>query len=108
MTRFKRTAQRKTVRGWREATGLLNRWRKDLKTLTIELKQPRVIDLVPIDFVSGEPVEREGKPTKKFRGQLIYFTNDDVTVRRPCGAILVIDRYEVVAISDGKARFEPQ
>ena len=108
MTRFKRKAQRKTVRGWREATGLLNRWRKDLKTLTIKLKQPRVIDVAPIDFVSGEPVEREGKPTKKFRGQLSYFTNDDVTVRRPSGAILVIDRYEVVAISDGKARFEPQ
>ncbi len=107
MTRSKRKAQRRTVRGWREATGLLNRWRKDLKTLTIELKQPRVIDVAPIDFVSGEPVEREGKPTKKFRGQLIYFTNDDVTVRRPSGPILVIDRYEVVAISDGNARFEP-
>jgi hypothetical protein len=107
MTRAKRKAQGKTVRGWREAAGLLNRWRKDLKTLTIELKQPRVIDLVPIDFVSGEPIEREGKPTKKFRGQLIYFTNDDVTVRRPSGAILVIDRYEVVAFSDGKTRFVP-
>jgi hypothetical protein len=107
MTRFKRKAQRVTVRGWREATGLLNRWRKDLKTLTIELKQPRVIDVAPIDFVSGEPVEREGKQTKKFRGQLIYSTNDDVTVRRPSGTILVIDRYEVVAISDGQARFEP-
>ena len=107
MTRSKRKAQRRTVRGWREATGLLNRWRKDLKTLTIELKQPRVIDVAPIDFVSGEPVEREGKPTKKFRGHLIYFTNDDVTVRRPSGPILVIDRYEVVAISDGNARFEP-
>ena len=108
MTRVKRKAQGKTVRGWREAAGLLNRWRKDLKTLTVELKQPRVIDVAPIDFVSGEPVEREGKPTKKFRGQLIYFTNDDVTVRRPSGVILVIDRYEVVAISDGKTRFEPQ
>ena len=59
------------------------------------------------DFVSGEPLEREGKPTKRFRGQLIYFTNADLTIRRPSEAILVIDRYEVVAISEGKARFEP-
>lgn len=79
-----------------------------MKTLTIELKQPRVIDVVPIDFVSGEPVEREGKPTKEFRGQLIYITNADLTIRRPSGAILVIDRYEVVAISDGKTRFAPE
>ena len=108
MTRVKRRARGKTVRGWREATGLLNRWRKDFKTLTVKLKQPRVIDLVPIDFVSGEPVEREGKPTKEFRGQLIYITNADLTLRRPSGAILVIDRYEVVAISDGKTRFVPE
>src|SRR6266852_3167949 len=108
MARFKRKAQRKTVRGWREAKTLLERWRKDLKTLALELKQPRVIDLVPIDFVSGEPVEREEKPTKRLRGQLIYFTNADLTIRRPSGAILMIDRYEVVAISDGKTRFEPR
>ena len=101
-------AQGKAVRGWREAWSLLDRWRKDLMTLTVELKQPRVIDVVPIDFVSGEPVAREGKPTKKLRGQLIYLTNADVTLRRPSGAILVIDRYEVVAISDGKTRFEPR
>jgi hypothetical protein len=108
MMRVKRNAQGKTVRGWREAAGLLNRWRKDLKTLTVELKQSRVIDLVPIDFASGEQVEREGKPTKKLRGQLIYMTNADLTLRRPSGAILVIDCYEVVAISDGKTRFEPR
>ena len=108
MTRAKPKAQGKTVRGWREAGALLERWRKELKTLTVELKQPRVIDLVPIDFVSGEPVEREGKPTKRLRGQLIYFTNADLTIRRPSGAILVVDRYEVVAISDAKMRFEPR
>lgn len=61
---------------------------ENLKTLTVELKQPRVIDAVPIDFVSGEPVEREGKPTTTFRGQLIYLTNADLTIRRPSGAIL--------------------
>ena len=108
MKRAKQKAQGKTIRGWREAGALLERWRKDLKTLTVELKQPRVIELVPIDFVSGEPVEREGKPTKRLRGQLIYITNADLTIRRPSGAILVIDRYEVVAISDGKTRFEPR
>ena len=108
MKRAREKAQGKTVRGWREARTLVERWRKDLKTLTVELKQPRVIDLVPIDFVSGEPVEREGKPTKRLRGQLIYFTNADLTIRRPSGAILVIDRYEVSAISDGKTRFVPQ
>jgi hypothetical protein len=108
MMRVKRNPPVKTVRGWREARSLLERWRKDLKTLTVELKQPRVIDLVPIDFVSGEPAEREGKPTKRLRGQLIYFTNADLTIRRPSGAILVIDRYEVSSISDGKTRFEPR
>ncbi len=108
MMRAKQEQRRKTIRSWNQATPLLERWRKDLKTLTVELKQPRVIDVVPIDFVSGEPVEREGKPTKRLRGQLIYFTNADLTIRRPSGAILVIDRYEVVAISDGKTRFEPR
>src|SRR6266852_571265 len=108
MKRAKERTQGKTVRGWREAGALLERWRKDLKTLTVELKQPRVIDVIPIDFVSGEPVEREGKPTKRLRGQLIYFTNADLTIRRPSGVILVIDRYEVVAILDGKTRFEPR
>jgi len=43
--------------------------------------------------VSGEPVEREGTPTNRFCGQVVYFTNADVTVRLPSGAILVIDNY---------------
>jgi hypothetical protein len=30
-----------------------------------------------------------------------------VTVRRPSGAILVIDNYEIIAMSDGMKRFEP-
>ena len=105
--RAEQRQRRKTIQSWKGATPCLERWRKDLKTLTVELKQPRVIDVVPIDFVSGEPVEREGTPTNKFRGQLLYITNADLTIRRPSGAILVIDRYEVVAISDEKTRFEP-
>jgi hypothetical protein len=39
---------------------------------------------------------------------LIYFTSADVTVRRRSGAIVVIDSYEIVAISDGKILFEPR
>ena len=108
MTRAKQKRRKKTIHSWKGAWPRLEHWRKDLETLTVELKQPRVIDLVPIDFVSGEPVEREGKPTKRLRGQLIFFTNADLTLRRPSGAILVVDRYEVVAISDGKTRFEPR
>ncbi len=97
----------KTIRSWKQAKALLERWRRDLANVNVELKRPRVIDLVPIDFVSGEPVEREGTPTNRFRGQVVYFTNSDVTVRRPSGAILVIDNYEIIAMSDGKKRFEP-
>jgi len=108
MTRAPRKQGKKAIHSWRDARPLLEQWREDLRTLTVELKQPRVIDMVPIDFVSGEPVEREGKPTTTFRGQLIYFTNADVTIRRPSGAILVIDRYEIITISDGKKRLEPR
>ena len=81
MTRAQRKQGRKTIHSWKSARPFLEHWRKDLKTLTIELKQPRVIDAVPIDFVSGEPIEREGKPTTAFQGQLIYFTNADLTIR---------------------------
>ena len=98
---------KKTIRSWKQAKLLLERWRRELANIKVELKQPRVIDVVPIDFVSGEPVEREGSPTNRFRGQVVYFTNADVTVRRSSGAILVIDNYEIAAISDGKKRFEP-
>ena len=98
---------KKTIRGWKQAKLLLERWRRELVSINVELKRPRVINVVPIDFVSGEPVEREGNPTNRFRGQVVYFTNVDVTVRRPSGAILVIDSYEIAAMSDGKNRFEP-
>ncbi len=108
MTHARRTERQKTIRSWKSARPFLEHWRKDLKTLTVELKQPRVIDAVPIDFVSGEPAERGGTPTTRFRGQLIYFTNADLTIRRPSGAILVIDRYEVIRISAGKTRLEPR
>ena len=107
MTRAKRVQRRNTVQTWNRAKPLLERWRKNLSTVVVELKQPRVIDVVPIDYVGGEPVDRQGEPTQKCQGQLIYFTNDDVTIRRSSGAILVVDNYEIVAISAGKTRFEP-
>ena len=103
----KQKQRRKTVHSWRQAKPLVEHWRRNLATLQVELKQSRVIDVVPIDFVGRERVEREGKPTSRFRGQLIYFSKDDVTIRRASGAILVIDTYEIVAISDGKIRFSP-
>jgi len=108
MTRAQQTQRRETILSWKSARPFFDHWRKELKTLTVELKEPRVIDAVPIDSVSGEPIEREGRPTTTFQGRLIYFTNSDLTMRRPSGAILVIDRYEVIAVSDGKTRFEPR
>ena len=98
---------KQTIRSWKQAKPLIQRWRRELANIKVELKQPRVIDVVPIDFVSGEPVQREGTSTNRFGGQVVYFTNADVTVRRPSGAILVIDNYEIAAMSDGKKRFEP-
>lgn len=98
---------KKTISSWKQAKVLLEQWRRDLTNVSLELKRPRVIGVVPIEFVSGEPVEREGTPTNRFRGQVVYFTNADVTVRLPSGAILVIDNYEIIAMSAGKKRFEP-
>ncbi len=83
-------------------------WRRECGNVQVELKRPRAIDIVPIDFIRGEPVEREGPAKQKFSGRLIYFTRADVTFRRPSGAILVIDNYEIAALSDGKSRFEPR
>jgi hypothetical protein len=107
MTRAKRKQRRKRIQSWKGAKALLERWRKSLTTVAVELKQPRVIDVASFDFVDGEPVGK-GKPTQIFRGQLIYFTKDDVTIRRPSGAVLVVDNYEIVAISDGKTRLGPR
>jgi len=102
MGRTKRGAGIKTIHGWKQARVLLERWQKSLQTVQVELNQPRAIDPLPIDLTTGEPAERKGKPQQRFQGQLIYFTSADVTIRRPSGAILVIDNYEIVAISDGK------
>jgi len=98
----------RVIQSRERAQALFEGWRKKLTNLQIELKRPRIIDVVPADFLRDEVPERQGQPTQKFRGQLIFFTKDDVTVRRPPGAILVIDSYEIAAISDGKTRFKAQ
>ncbi|HLB88941.1 MAG TPA: hypothetical protein VJK29_14905 [Terriglobales bacterium] len=104
----RRPVKKRVIRSWKQARLLLEAWRKKLTNLQVELKRPRAIDAVPVDFLRDEPPEREGKPTQKFRGQLIFFTKEDVTIRRSSGAILVIDSYEIAAISGGKTRFEVQ
>ena len=103
----KRKARPRIIRTWSKAQAQLKRWRSATANLQMELKRPRVIDVVPIDFLRGEPVEQVGEPTTKFRGRLIFYTAADITVRRPSGAILVIDLYEIAALSDGKTRVEP-
>jgi hypothetical protein len=102
-----RKARPRILRSWTKAHAQLKRWRCDVTNLQVELKRPRVIDVVPIDFLRGEPAEQTGEPTTKFRGRLIFYTAADITVRRPSGAILVIDLYEIAALSDGKVRIEP-
>ena len=109
MKRTKRKpVNKRVIRSLGKARTLFERWRKKLTNLQIELKRPRVIDVVPVDFLRDEGPERQGQPTQKFSGQLIFFTKDDVTIRRPSGAILVIDNYEIAAISEGRTRFEPE
>ena len=86
------------VRSSEQAQPVLEGWRKKLTNLEVELKRPRVIDVVPVEFLRDESPEREGQPTQK----------DDVTIRRPSGAILIIDNYEIAAISDSKTRLEAE
>ena len=101
-------ARAKTIRAWKQARPLFEKWRRACASVRVELTRPRVIDLAPIDLLRGEPAEgtaRQG--TRVFRGQLIYHTAADVTIRRPSGAILIIDNYEIAALSDSRSRFEP-
>jgi hypothetical protein len=102
-----RPAQR-VIRSWAQGRALLERWRRDCARVQVELKRPRVIDVVPIDFLRGEPAGREGPARRKFQGRLIYYTTADVTIRRPSGAILVADHYEIAALSAGRFRIQPR
>ena len=90
---------------WKLERLLLDRWRRELTEVDIELKRPKVIDPLLADSASGEPVEGEGA-VKRFRGQVIYFTDDAVTVRQPCGAILVLENDEILDLSDGQDHLE--
>ena len=42
MTRAQRKQGKKTIHSWKGARPLLEQWREDLRTLTVEVKQPRV------------------------------------------------------------------
>ncbi|HJY86952.1 MAG TPA: hypothetical protein VKE24_08960 [Candidatus Acidoferrales bacterium] len=108
MKNAKRKASKRIVRSWAQGRVLLERWRRNLVPIHVELKQPRAIDAVPVDFLRGEPVERTGLARRKFQGRLVYFTSADVTIRRPSGAILVVDNYEIAALSDSHSRLEPR
>ncbi len=108
MKRGKRGSAKRIIHSWPQGRALLERWRRNCSRVQVELKRPRAIDVVPIDFLRGEPVERQGPAKRKFPGRLIYYTNADVTIRRPSGAILVVDNYEIAALSDAKARLEPR
>lgn len=101
-------AKKRVIRNREGAQALFEGGRKKLTNLQIELKQPRVIDVTPIELLRDEVPEGQGERerTQKFRGQPIFFTKDDLTIRRPLGAILVIDSYEIASLSDGKTRFE--
>ena len=101
-------ARVKTIRTWKQARPVFEKWRKACASVKVELTRPRVIDLAPIDLLRGEPAEgtaRQG--TRVFRGRLIFHTSADITIRRPSGAILIIDNYEIAALSDSRTRFEP-
>lgn len=95
----------KSTDRWKFERLLLDRWRRELTEVDIELKRPKVVDPLLADSASGEPVDGEGV-VKRFRGQIIYFTDEAVTVRRPCGAILVLDNAEVLDLSDGQDHLE--
>ena len=114
-TRRPAKAASRPIHTWRALRPLLERWRRDGATLHVELRRPRAIDVVPIDFISGELIpgvaqkssSRAGKVSTKFTGRLIFATHEDITIRRPSGAILVIDNYEVASLSDGRTLFQP-
>jgi len=108
MKQAKRKFAKRIVRSWAKGRALLERWRRNCSAVRVELKRPRAIDVVPIDFLRGEPAERAGPARQKFSGRLIYYTSADVTIRRPSGAILVVDHYEIAALSDARTRLEPR
>lgn len=97
----------RTITGWKKARRQLESWRRNLAPLQISLKRARPVDATAVDLASGEPVEPVGAPKARFKARLIYFTNADITLRRPSGAVLAIDTYEIDWLSDNKTRVVP-
>jgi len=97
----------RTIQGWRKARPQLERWRKSLARLRVALARARPVDASAVDLASGEQIAPGAAPQSRFRAQLIYFTSADATLRRPSGALLVIDTYELESLSDGKTRVLP-
>jgi hypothetical protein len=97
----------RTIQGWRKARPQLERWRRSLARLRVSLKRARPVDATAVDLASGEPIAPGGPPQSRFRAQLVYFTPADATLRRPSGALLVIDTYELDSLTDGKTRVLP-
>ena len=58
---------KRTICSWKQAKPLLERWRRELANIKVELKRARVIDVVPIDFVSVENLSNEKEPHKSIR-----------------------------------------
>jgi len=97
----------RTINGWRKAKAQLERWRKSLARLRVTLNRARPVDATAVDLASGEPISPGGQPQTRFSAQLIYFTSADLTLRRPSGAVLAIDTYELDSLTDGKTRVLP-
>ena len=95
----------RVIRSWKQARAVFERWRVNLMNVQVELKLPGLSVSRPLTLLEESRWRKKGSPMDRFDGQLIYFTEDDVTVRRPSGAILAIDNYEIVALTDGKTRF---
>jgi len=97
----------RTINGWRKARPQLERWRKSLARLRVTLKRARPVDATAIDLASGDPIAPGGRLQTRFTAQLIYFTPADATLRRPSGAVLAADTYELDSLTDGKTRVLP-
>ena len=95
------TQYEKSTDRWKLERLLLDRWRRELTEIDIELRHPKGVNPLLADSASGEPIDGEGA-VKQLRGQVIYFTDNAVTVRRPSGSILVLENDEILDVSDGQ------
>ena len=95
------TQRERSADHWKLGRLLLDRWRRDQSEVNIELKRPTAIDPMLAESASGEPVDGNGA-VKQLCGQVIYVTDDAVTVRRPSGAILVLDNDQILNVSGGQ------